>query len=362
MDNNEFNSGDDLFTVIEDILPPDEETNKKNESAVKNIYSNTHLGLFIFSIVMYGISFICAIAVGLFVPKEIIDDPTLYSYINMGINILAQYLIAFPVFLLVTKGIRKCNPREKTKLSIGEFAAMFLISYGLMYAGNIIGQFVGSVAEMISGIAPDNSLENALDGTPLWLIAIVVVIFAPIVEELMFRKIMIDRLSVVGEKTAIIFSALAFAIFHANIYQFFYAAFIGLVFGYVYVKTRDVRYTIVIHMLINFLGSVVALPVSEQVLKFYEQYEIILTGGEADMAVLVPSLIVTVVYMLFNSGLSLAGLIILVVYLVDKKIRLESTPEIKLMPSRTLPVCAGNVGFILFVATEAIMMIMTFFG
>ena len=53
-------------------------------------------------------------------------------------------------------------------------------------------------------------------------------------------------------------SALMFGLFHGNLAQFFYAWFLGIVFGYVYYKTGNVIYTMLMHMTINFVGGVVA--------------------------------------------------------------------------------------------------------
>ncbi len=61
-----------------------------------------------------------------------------------------------------------------------------------------------------------------------------------------FRKEIIS-LRRYGEKTAIMFSALAFALFHMNVFQFFYAFGLGLMFGYVYTRTSRLRYSVAMH-------------------------------------------------------------------------------------------------------------------
>ena len=52
-----------------------------------------------------------------------------------------------------------------------------------------------------------------------------------------------------------------FAFYHGNIYQFCYAFVLGCVFGYVYVKSGKMIYTIVLHMMINFMGSIASVLV-----------------------------------------------------------------------------------------------------
>lgn len=60
-----------------------------------------------------------------------------------------------------------------------------------------------------------------------------------------------------GEKLAVIVSALLFGLFHANLSQLFYAFLLGLLLGYVYLRTGKLRYSIALHMLFNLLGSIV---------------------------------------------------------------------------------------------------------
>ena len=66
-----------------------------------------------------------------------------------------------------------------------------------------------------------------------------------------------------GETTAIFLSATVFALMHGNLDQVFYAFLLGCAQGYLYCKTRDVRYTICIHMMVNFVGSVLPLSVQD---------------------------------------------------------------------------------------------------
>ena len=72
------------------------------------------------------------------------------------------------------------------------------------------------------------------------------------------RKQIIDHIRQYGERPAILLSALAFALFHTNMFQLFYTFGLGLIFGYVYVRTSRLRYSLLMHMIINFNGGIVA--------------------------------------------------------------------------------------------------------
>ena len=89
-------------------------------------------------------------------------------------------------------------------------------------------------------------------------------ILAPLAEETVFRRFFIDRARPYGEKLAVVTSALAFGLFHGNFAQFFYAFGLGLVFGYVYVRTGRLRCSVLLHMFINLIGGVVSVMALEQ--------------------------------------------------------------------------------------------------
>ena len=101
-------------------------------------------------------------------------------------------------------------------------------------------------------------LNDVFEGTNIWIYSVSAVILAPIVEELFFRKLLISRMERHGEKAAILLSGLIFGIFHGNFSQFFYAFALGIVLGYIYIRTRKIGITIAIHMLVNLLGGVLS--------------------------------------------------------------------------------------------------------
>ena len=74
----------------------------------------------------------------------------------------------------------------------------------------------------------------------------------------MFRKLLIDRLLPYSEFFAILTGGLLFGLVHGNFYQFFYATMVGLLFSFIYVRTGRIGYTILMHIIINFTGSIVA--------------------------------------------------------------------------------------------------------
>ena len=94
-----------------------------------------------------------------------------------------------------------------------------------------------------------------------------VVIFAPIVEELINRNLVQRRLNkYFSNKVAIIFSAIIFGLSHMNITQFIYAFLLGVVLGMIFDKYRNVWYTIALHLCCN-LTSVLSPAFSSLIYK-----------------------------------------------------------------------------------------------
>lgn len=261
------------------------------------------------------------------------------------ISFAPLYVIGIPVGIWIMKKV-PCDYVAPVKLGGKNFFTFMLMCFPLMYGGNLIGNLLSS---LLSGGTATNQLFNyAFDDNPLKII--VMVILAPLLEEFLFRRQIIDRTSKYGEKSAILFSALCFGLFHMNLYQFFYAFGLGLLFGYVYTRTRRLRYSVIMHMIINFIGAVlVPLLLSNVGLDTFMQ----VADGQLDEAALIailPDMVGLILYAIALLGLSIAGLIVLIVK-VPKLVFLPASEELPKGERFNSVYCnAGVVLFVLFCA------------
>lgn len=165
------------------------------------------------------------------------------------------YLLAFWLFV-------RTMPKpewQKEPLRFKTEAEIFLMMYASAGVLNQLGSAITKTAPAGGDFQLD--LLAKMQSTRLPIAIAIPVIIGPIVEELIFRKLMIDRIRGYGEKTAIIFSAICFGLFHGNLTQFLFAGVVGLFLGYVYCKTGKVFHTIIMHMLLNATSSVILLIV-----------------------------------------------------------------------------------------------------
>ena len=82
-------------------------------------------------------------------------------------------------------------------------------------------------------------------------------IIGPIVEEILFRLLIFNSLERITKSPwfAIIVSGVLFGIWHMIFVQSVYTAIMGCIMGLIYYKTRNIFYTIFIHMVNNTIGN-----------------------------------------------------------------------------------------------------------
>ena len=165
-------------------------------------------------------------------------------------------MIFLLVFWLVIRRIPKSD-WQKESLSFKSMFQIFVMMYAVGTVFNLVGTFISKAAP--AGGTEQLDMINKMVSSGLPTGIMMTVIIAPILEELIFRKLMLDRIRNYGEKTAIVFSALCFGLFHENLTQFLYAFIIGLFLGYVYCKTGKVLYTMIMHALVNLISSSIML-------------------------------------------------------------------------------------------------------
>ena len=165
-------------------------------------------------------------------------------------------LIVFSIWLY--KGFVKKSPKVKlgevfgVKSVIALVCAViglyFFINAFMTIADKVIPQAMEEYAELIeaSGLASD-ALITIVYG----------IILGPILEELCFRGVTYGLLEKAGVKpgVAIAVSAVLFGAMHLIIVQVLYAAFLGLILGYMRYKYRSIKITVLTHILFNLMGT-----------------------------------------------------------------------------------------------------------
>lgn len=313
---------------------------EKNEMKdVKKQFSKIGLVLFLGTLIIYGIQILSYTIAGK-VPA-IAENGSLSFLVGM----LPMYIIAFPVIFLMFKKIPVQISGEKKKMPIHHLLAAFLISYAGTYICNIIGNIIASIVGVIKQSPVENVMLNVTSNINPAVNFFIIVICAPIMEELLFRKSIIDRTAKYGEGISIVFSGLLFGLFHGNLVQFSYAFWIGVFFGFIYIKTKNIVYPVILHMIINFLGSFIGAFI-------IEVSGLNLINAEASeaelMAVMMDNIVglaILFLYMICIIGFVIAGIII---FLVNKKKFKLTAGEVTIEKGQKIKTIIFNLGVILY--------------
>ena len=272
--------------------------------------------------------------IGLFISMinpNLLSNQTMMTFFSA----IWTYLLPLPIFIYI---MRKTEAKtlEKHKMTVKTFVICISITMFLMWIGNIMGVIITSGIGSLIQHEVANPIHDVINNSGLVANLIIITTIAPIFEELIFRKLLIDRTIKYGGTISVLLSGLLFAFFHGNLNQFFYAFLLGGFFAIIYIKTGQIKYTIGLHMIINFIGSVVSLFVSQPLMDL------------ANGSVISPtSTFGVILYILITLGLTVMGLIYSIKYF-DKSLFDGSEKEIILKnPISTILLNPGIICFIL---------------
>ena len=128
------------------------------------------------------------------------------------------------------------------KLNITDIVTYFALIYGINFFLNLISSAIN-----IEG-------QKFIVQRPIYTDIIYAICIAPVLEEIVFRGVLMTYLKKYGIQTAIIVSSLFFGISHYNIYMIIPAFFIGIVLAYVSYK-YSIKYSILLHILLNIVAN-----------------------------------------------------------------------------------------------------------
>lgn len=165
----------------------------------------------------------------------------IYYLLSMGIPLWIVSYIRKRKANLSSFNIHFQNPRILVLIMVATIALVFGI--------------ISPLSDLIP--LPESMKESLVDAANQkgMLTFILMVIAAPVLEELLFRGIMLDGLlKKYTPVKSIVITSLLFGIVHLNPWQFVAGFIIGLFIGWIYYETKSVAYSIIIHATANLCG------------------------------------------------------------------------------------------------------------
>lgn len=178
--------------------------------------------------------------------------PVLY-YLSTGVGYVIG--LATPVFIyFAAKRIDLGDALPFEKSGFVKTAACVFFGAAVCMLANIPANIVVDIEKAFgfSGNMPNMPLTD--DPRVLVLYGITIAVIPPIVEELLFRGMILHSLRKYGDGFAIVGSALLFGLYHGNFVQMVFAFIAGLVMALVVVRTGSLWTSILIHFMNNFIS------------------------------------------------------------------------------------------------------------
>lgn len=174
--------------------------------------------------------------------------------VSVIISTIGIYVIGMPLVIGLMQKI-PVVPYERQAMKFHQWLGALVSCFAMGYISNFVGVFLTFCIGIVKGAEVDNPVLHTVTSLHIGVSFVCVVLIAPLVEEYVFRKVLVDRLRGYGEGMAILLSGVMFGLFHGNLNQFVYAFVLGMLFAFIYVKTGKIQYTIFIHMCINSIGG-----------------------------------------------------------------------------------------------------------
>lgn len=210
---------------------------------LKDYYYPTVLRAFLLFLIFVFINFIVALAASV----------TTGKILSQSTNLLLTYTITFTITILIGVVQKKDDSPEGalfsfSKVPIGIFPILIILTLVLQAILDPITDLIPMpdfIYKMFLELMSDRSVSTF----------VMMVIAAPLLEEILFRGIFLDGfLKNYSARKSIFWSSLFFAVAHMNPWQFIVAFVLGLVIGYVYLKTKSLLPCIFIHFIANLAG------------------------------------------------------------------------------------------------------------
>lgn len=249
-----------FYSPIDEFTPHESPViNIDNKLGLKKL--STKIGVFM--IVVFTLPTIGSILVGFLM--AILGDYTPALFFHESFNFIFSFIFAYALPFLILIGLlgyprfSRVHPLYPgSQYDMAQSIKLFPFAWVTTMGINL---FTVTLFEYLSkwlGI-PEvvNPIESMIPTTTMgWVIAVIYIcICAPIFEEIFYRRIILGSLRRYGDTFAIVISAILFGIMHGNFSQFFYAFALGLIYGYIVVRSNSIIPAIILHALNNSIST-----------------------------------------------------------------------------------------------------------
>ncbi len=209
------------------------------------VYSGTIIGMVIISL-LFAIT-LAAVARLLGVDSASFADADWYKYLSYFL-----YQIVYIAIIFAFARIYKNKPREfgYRKTHWKYYIIAIVLGFGLLFGLNWMNNLFALAIEKMGGVLPEISLPS-LKGGGLFGVLLVVAVLPAILEETIFRGIILEGIKDIGTVAACLLGGLLFSIFHQNPMQTVYQFVCGAAFTLLAIRADSILPAVFVHFANN---------------------------------------------------------------------------------------------------------------
>lgn len=324
---------------------PDKEERKKIRWHYNKVGIVILVNILIFNVIgialLYGISAIFAGSISADAVHDtkikLLSNPMLYLAFAIGVPIFSETVV-------ILLGKKLLGVKFKQLFTLEGFNGAGVVktatvSLGLQTATVIIVAVLVALLQALGGemVQPDFTVENSTILSDILLYSYVCLL-GPVLEELLYRGILLQSLRKYNERFAIVISAMIFGMMHENPTQCILGMLVGIPLAIITIKSGSILPAIFTHIIVNTSNVVFALMLMSD----KSAYDSMLTDNLFPKEGL--PLIGIILSVVWRFGFLAAGIVVAVVTLIEGLKLKKATPAGK---NRSWPIFATSVAWVI---------------
>lgn len=184
--------------------------------------------------------------------QMIMDTMVLIEKYTLHMTIAFQVITVLCVWLICK--IKKCKLRvEANMIKVGKYSVLWLAVLGVSLAAFVSTFMTTFVSEDI--MAAYNEVASVSLGGPIVIQLISTVLLAPIMEEIVYRGMVLSRFQkAMPTPVAVLLCCVLFGLAHGQIVWITYATVVGIILSAIALREKSTLASIWLHMVFNAIG------------------------------------------------------------------------------------------------------------
>lgn len=259
------------------------------------------------------------------------ENELLYTLFSCGAPIICEVAAIFTGIKLFKLDFKPMINRDgfdgKTMLKL------LTLCIGLQTAASVLAAAINFILKQFGLESPTADLTGTTSPAANIFMYFYACLLGPVLEELLYRGVLLQSMRKYNERFAIFLSAVIFGLMHQNYQQFILGVLVGIPLAVVTIKSGSLLPAIFSHIIVNTSAMMFSCWIQYTSPEFLKAA---VNGGATDLSALsAEGLIAVICNAVFHYGFMLAALVVGIVVLVKGKNMSRPTPAGK---ARTWPV------------------------